>query len=55
MLFAASAIAVALRWYSRLWILKRTGYEDYLVTASLVSVCLDAASLDGQPLSKALI
>jgi hypothetical protein len=36
-LFAVSCIAVALRWYSRLYILKRTGLEDYLVTCSLVS------------------
>lgn len=30
-------ITVALRWYARVRILKRTGLEDFLVTAALVS------------------
>lgn len=36
---AAACIAVALRWYSRVYVLKRTGLEDYLVTGSWAS-CL---------------
>jgi hypothetical protein len=45
LLAGGATAAVVLRWYSRLFILKRTGLEDFLVPGALVSTLYGSATL----------
>lgn len=44
-LFVGAIITVVLRWYARVYILRRAGYEDYLVTGALVCGCSTRISM----------